>query len=81
LDWFPLEHGTKKSYKIFFAIPFDSYSISMYREHIIPRLREKYGEEKELLCIVGNQQVGSPETYEAIETFKKSLGSDLNIDI
>ena len=62
--------GQNKSYKIFFAIPFDNYSISMYREHIIPRLREKYGEEKELFCIVGNQQIGSPETYEAIETFK-----------
>jgi hypothetical protein len=62
--------GQKRSYKIFFAIPFDSYSISMYREHIIPRLQKQYGEERELLCIVGNQQIGSPRTYEAIETFK-----------
>lgn len=42
----------------------------MYTEHIIPRLQEKYRGENQLVCIVGNKQVGPPETYEAIETFK-----------
>lgn len=43
--------------------------MSIYKDYIIPGLREKYGQER-FLCVIGNQQIGSPATYDAIETFK-----------
>ena len=60
--------GLKDSYKIFFAIPFDCESRSIYDKYIIRALKKKY--RKKLKYVVGNKQIGHSKPYDDIETFK-----------
>lgn len=60
--------GLQDSYKIFFAIPFDRESMSIHKDFIIPNLQKNHG--TKLSCVIGKQQIGAPEMYEDIETFK-----------
>ncbi|MFC1643654.1 hypothetical protein ACFL1F_01065 [Chlamydiota bacterium] len=58
----------KRSYKLFFAIPFDCETKSIY-DDIIKKLHNKYGSGK-LTCVVGNKQIGPSRSHDRIETFK-----------
>jgi hypothetical protein len=58
----------RDSYKLFFAIPFDAATRSIYDDYVIPQLRSQYS--GKLVCVVGNKQVGESQEYDEIETFK-----------
>lgn len=60
--------GTKGSYKLFFAIPFDCDTRCIY-QYVVKEIEKKY-EEKKLVCFTGDEQIGAPTGYETIETFK-----------
>lgn len=60
----------EKRLRMFFAIPFDPETMSMYKKYIIPRLEKNYGKQSKLECVIGNKVIGVPEPYGAIETFK-----------
>lgn len=59
---------TKDSYKLFFAIPFDFDTRCIY-EYVVKEIQEKY-KAKKLVCVTGNEQIGTDTGYETIETFK-----------
>jgi len=60
--------GLREFYKIFFAIPFDADTMSIYK-NVIAKIQEKY-EERKLNCVSGNMQIGTSPKYSDIETFK-----------
>jgi len=60
--------GTKGSYKLFFAIPFDCDTRCIY-EYVVKEIQKKY-KAKKLVCVTGNEQIGTATQYKTIETFK-----------
>jgi len=60
--------GLREFYKIFFAIPFDADTMSIYK-NVIAKIQEKY-EERKLNCVSGNMQIGTSPKYSDIEMFK-----------
>jgi hypothetical protein len=60
--------GLKNLYKIFFAIPFDTETRSIYDTYVIPQLQAAYPQK--LVCVVGNKQIGWTRQYDDVETFK-----------
>jgi len=59
--------GLKDLYKIFFAIPFDAETRSIY-DTVIRQLQDAYP--RKLVCVVGNKQIGWSRQYDDVETFK-----------
>ena len=60
--------GTKGSYKLFFAIPFDCDTRCIYK-YVVKEIKKKY-KAKRLVCFTGDEQIGTATEYETIETFK-----------
>jgi len=60
--------GTKGSYRLFFAIPFDCDTRCIY-DYVVKEIQKEY-EPKKLVCVTGNEQIGTATQYKTIETFK-----------
>ncbi len=60
--------GIKSSYKLFFAIPFDTETRSIYND-VTKKLQNEY-KARRLICVTGNEQIGVSMVYDRIETFK-----------
>lgn len=62
---------SKKDYKIFFAIPFDSVTKEFYEKYITNEI-EKFYKSKgyNIITIIGTQQVGLSQEYFDVLTFK-----------
>jgi len=58
--------GLKSKYRIFFAIPFDSATKSLY-EDVKRKLMKKYSN---LTIIIGNEETGPSPKYSNIASFK-----------
>nr|BAM62603.1 putative uncharacterized protein [uncultured microorganism] len=63
----------KKKYRIFFAIPFDSASTTLY-ERVCKKIKMKISKqhpELEFTTVIGDKEVGPSETLSDIASFKK----------